>query len=177
MLALPRAPKTDCHLPMNKPSTVQVSLKLPFVELAGTWVPDEAERNAAWEMHVELIARVAVVELAPDEGSLREALNALYSLFPSTREIFAPVRPRGRQPSQGRDLSFGAVLNQGLRPVLTKWHPELAAYEATRPPNVSRSSMNAPGQPISNSAREWPPCVNASANTRVRSARPSACPS
>jgi hypothetical protein len=126
---------------MSKPSTVQVSLKLPFVAIAGTWAPDEAERNAAWEMYVELITRVAVVELAPEEGSLREALNALYSLFPSTREILRRYGPAVARHSRGSELSFGAiaiaVLNQGLRPVLAKWHPELAAYEATRPPSVS----------------------------------------
>jgi hypothetical protein len=126
---------------MTKPSTVQVSLKLPFVEIAGTWAPDEAERNVAWGMYVELITRVSVVELAPDEGSLREALNALYSLFPRTREILHRYGPAVAQPSRGSELSFGAiaiaVLNQGLRPLLTKWHPELAAYEATRSPGVS----------------------------------------
>jgi hypothetical protein len=57
------------------------------------------------------------------------------------REVLRRYGPAVAQPSRGSELSFGAiaiaVLNQGLRPVLTKWHPELAAYEATRPPSVS----------------------------------------
>jgi hypothetical protein len=126
---------------VNKPPTFQVSLKLPFLEVSGTWAPDESERKAAWEMYVELITRVAVVELGPTEGSLREALSSLYSLFASTRDILRRYGPSVAVPSHGSDLTFGeiavAVLNQGLRPLLSKWHPELAGYEATRPEGIS----------------------------------------
>ena len=49
--------------------------------------------------------------------------------------------PTVAKPKRGGDLSFGViavtVLNKVLRPLLTSWHPELAAYEAHRPPDVS----------------------------------------
>ena len=48
----------------EKLRTVQVSLKLRFIEIAGTWAPDEAELDAAWEIYVELITRVAVPSLS-----------------------------------------------------------------------------------------------------------------
>src|SRR6266536_2347761 len=56
---------------------VQVKLTIPFVgEVSGTWVPDDAERQAAWELYVELTTRIAVVPLGPNEGLLREALSS-----------------------------------------------------------------------------------------------------
>lgn len=128
---------------MPKLSSVQVSLKLPYLlEVQGTWEPDERERDAAWEMYVELVTRIATVELRPYEGLLREALTSLYSLFGTTREILRKHGPAVAQPKRGGQLSFGylavAILNGALRPFLAKWHPLLEDHEASRPEGVSR---------------------------------------
>jgi hypothetical protein len=54
---------------MPKLTSVAVSLKLPFLgDFNGTWEPDETEQRAAWEMYVELVTRVSLVELQPGEG-------------------------------------------------------------------------------------------------------------
>jgi len=121
---------------------VTVKLRLPLIgEIEGQWRPDEAERLAAWEMYVELVTRIAVVELQPDEGSLREALSSLYSLFATTRLILRKYGPDVAKPKRGSTLSFGylavAVLNSVLRPVLAKWHPMLLDYESRRSPSIS----------------------------------------
>jgi hypothetical protein len=121
----------------------QVSLGLPFNlgSIAGTWEPDDQERRAAWELYVELITRISVEQLKEREGFLREALSSLYTLFDTTRDVLRRYGPEVATPKGASDLSFGqiavTVLNLGLRPVLAKWHPELAAYEATRPAEVS----------------------------------------
>jgi hypothetical protein len=113
-----------------------VKLKLPWVgevELA----PDDTERQAAWSLYIELVTRVAIQALDPDEGVLREALASLHSLFGTTRET---LKSAGPQVGASRDSVGGIairVLNEGLRPVLTRWHPELQAYEATRAVEVS----------------------------------------
>ena len=122
---------------------ISLSLGLPFGlgSMSGTWEPDEQERMAAWEMYVELITRTSIEPLAADEGSLREALTSLYSLFGTTREILRKYGPGVATPKKGGDLSFGliavTVLNKVLRPLLTRWHPELAEYESARPSGVS----------------------------------------
>jgi hypothetical protein len=43
----------------------QVSVQLGWgpAKLSGVWEPDQAERNAAWELYVELVTRIAVVPL------------------------------------------------------------------------------------------------------------------
>jgi hypothetical protein len=126
-----------------KVKEIQVSLGLPFGlgSISGSWAPDDSEKEAAWEMYVELITRVSVEDLGPDEGLLREALSSLYSLFATTREILRRHGPGIARPKEGRDLSFGViavtVLNRALRPLLATWHPQLAHYESQRPPDVS----------------------------------------
>ncbi len=122
----------------------KVSLHLPFGlgGVEGTWEPDEAERRAAWEMYVELVTRVTVVELGPGEGLAREALNSLYSLFDTSRAILRSYGPGVAKPKGGGDYSFGflavVVLNEVLRPLLAEWHPRLDEWESKRPEGVSR---------------------------------------
>lgn len=126
---------------LKKPISVKVSLKLPVFEIEGIWVPDEKQREAAWEMYVELITRIAVAELKPDEGLLREALSSLYSLFNTTREILRKYGPAVAKPKGKHNLSFGylavAILNLVLRPVLARWHPLLLDYENSKDGNIS----------------------------------------
>lgn len=127
---------------MAKLTSVKVSLNLPYIGgIEGTWEPNESERNAAWELYVELITRISVAELKPEEGLLREALSSLYTLFDSTRKILRGYGPSIAKPKGKDNLSFGylavAILNAVLRPVLAKWHPLLLDYESTKKGSVS----------------------------------------
>lgn len=126
---------------MVKPDKVNVRLKLPFVEIEGTWEPDEKQRDAAWEMYVELTTRISIVELKPGEGLLREALSSLYSLFEITREILRKYGPEIAKVKGKNKLSFGylaiAISNMALRPLLSKWHPLLLDYENEREQMIS----------------------------------------
>lgn len=127
---------------MAKLKNVKVNLTLPFIgSVEGTWEPDENERNAAWDLYVELITRISVVELKPDEGLLREALSSIYSLFATTREILKKYGASVARSKGESSISFGylavAILNTVLRPVLAKWHPLLLDYESKREKNTS----------------------------------------
>ncbi|MFE9402364.1 hypothetical protein ACFYNY_11360 [Streptomyces sp. NPDC006530] len=120
------------------PSQITAKLTIPFVgEVAGVWQPADAERTAAWELYFQLASRIAVVPLERDEGVLREALTSLYSLYDVTRGILHKHGPAVAPPVPEGRLTFGVLamvtLNRVLRPVLTVWHPRLAAYEAVRP--------------------------------------------
>ncbi len=127
---------------MPRLNKINVELTVPLLgKIGGEWAPDDAERQAAWEMYVELATRITVQPLAPGEGLIREALTSYYSLFDTTRAILRTHGPRVAQPAADADLSFGylalAVLNGALRPVLSRWHPELLTHEQQRPPEVS----------------------------------------
>lgn len=118
-----------------------VSLNLGLLNIEGTWKPDDIEKKAAWEMYVELVTRVTLQELTPEEGLLREALSSFYSLFGTTREILRRSGPSIAKPKNGSNISFGQlavnILNFVLRPLLAIWHPLLLDYEQTREKSVS----------------------------------------
>lgn len=122
----------------NDPAVLKnVTVSLPFGIGSASWEADPTERNAAWELYVELVTRVAVQSLATDVGTAREAMSSLYNLFASTREI---LRKAGPGVGASHDSVGGiaiAVLNNGLRPFLSKWHPLLQAWEAQNPEGIS----------------------------------------
>ncbi|MGC1307225.1 MAG: hypothetical protein WA885_08355 [Phormidesmis sp.] len=125
-------------MPKRDPAVLkQVTVNLPFGIGGAAWEADPTERNAAWELYVELVTRVAVQSLNPQEGLVREAMNSLYSLFGSTREI---LRKAGPNVGASHDSVGGiaiAVLNNGLRPFLSKWHPLLLEWEEKKPNGTS----------------------------------------
>jgi hypothetical protein len=115
----------------------RVSVGLPFGIGKAEWEADKTERRAAWALYVELVTRVAVEPLPADKGLLREALSSLNSLFGSTREVLREAGPAvGARRNSVGGIAI-AVLNRGLRPFLTGWHPELQQWEATRPRDTS----------------------------------------
>jgi hypothetical protein len=102
---------------------------------------DSDQQAAAWEIYVELVTRIAVVELGTEQGLLREALGSLHSLFDTIRAIL-----RRHGPSVARATAFEAsevsvlalaILNDVLRPLLADWHPLLLEHEGRRPAGVS----------------------------------------
>lgn len=115
----------------------KVSVKLPFGIGGAEWEADPTQRRAAWSLYVELVTRITIQSLEVDKGLLRETLNSLYSLFATTRQI---LREAGPDVGISRESVGGiaiAVLNKGLRPFLSKWHPALQAWEIQRPSNIS----------------------------------------
>jgi hypothetical protein len=123
-------------------SEVTVELGLPYVgTISGKWKPDETEQRAAWELYVELVTRVSVAALQPDEGLLRESLSSLYAIFHNTRALLRSYGPSLARPAHDSDVSFGVlalhILNYVLRPVLATWHPLLLDYEYTREETIS----------------------------------------
>ncbi len=78
----------------------------------------DVSRNAAWELYVEMLTRVVTQQLPSQDGDDKAALESVYSLFPTTREILRRYGPGA--------VEFGKiaipVLNQQLRPFTAKWH-------------------------------------------------------
>ncbi|MEM1280109.1 MAG: hypothetical protein AAGG53_08875, partial [Cyanobacteria bacterium P01_H01_bin.152] len=104
---------------------------------SAAWEADPTEQNAAWELYVELVTRIAVQPLDAERGTVRGALDSLYSLFGSTREILRQAGPKvGASQDSVGGLAI-AVLNTGLRPFVSKWHPMLQAWEARQEDTLS----------------------------------------
>lgn len=109
--------------------------------IEGIWEPTECERNAAWDMYVELVTRIPIAQVKPGESSLQVCLNSLYKLFGATREILRKYGPFVARPRSEGQISFGylsvKILDIVLRPFLVKWYPMLVDYESTRKSSVS----------------------------------------
>ena len=52
-----------------------------------------AERIAAWKIYIELLTRISLQPLKPEEGVIREALDSLYKLFQNMRVILEEGGP------------------------------------------------------------------------------------
>lgn len=74
--------------------------------------------NAAWELYVEMLTRIVTQPLPSEDGDDKVALDSVYSLFATTREI---LRRYGPQAVEFSKIAI-PVLNQQVRPFTAKWH-------------------------------------------------------
>jgi len=94
------------------------SLKLKAGFLETEWKPTDPDKDAAWDLYVELLTRIATQPLQDQLGIEKTALESVHSLFPTTRSI---LKSRGRQCVEFTKLAV-VVLNQIIRPFTAKWH-------------------------------------------------------
>lgn len=111
----------------------EVKVSVPQVSQL-TFVVNNESRNVAWKLFVETMTRVSTQPLDDEEGLTREALSSLYGLFATTRDTLKSSRPSVPAPG-GQTVEHLAItmLNQELRPFLSKWHPRLRQFEQTQP--------------------------------------------
>lgn len=113
----------------------EVKITVPQLSELRFVVNDEA-RQVAWKLYVEIVTRISTQPLMDGEGFLREALTSMYRLFATTRNTLKASRP-SVPASGGKTVEHLAVtmLNHQLRPFLSKWHPQLRAFEQSNPDN------------------------------------------
>lgn len=105
----------------------ELKIKCPILD--ATFVTDDATRNAAWALYVELVTRIAVQPLGSDEGDEAAALKSLHSLFGTTREVL-----KGAGPTTVRFAAVAVTfLNQTVRPLTAKWHPRVMRGDLDTP--------------------------------------------
>ena len=105
------------------------SLKVKTPILDAEFESNDAIRQAAWALYIEMLTRIAVQPLGDDEGDEKAALASLHSLFETTRQVLKDAGPGS--------VRFAAIaipfLNQVLRPLTAKWHPRLMAGDLDTP--------------------------------------------
>lgn len=94
------------------------SLKIsaPFLEME--WNPAEPDRDAAWELYIELLTRITTQPLANNDGDEKTALESIHNLFSITR---CTIKAYGRGCNEFTKIAV-VVLNQVIRPFTAKWH-------------------------------------------------------
>lgn len=93
-----------------------LKIKVPFLETE--WAPQEPDKNAAWDLYIELLTRIATQKLPSSYGIEKTALESIYQLFPLTRET---IKRYGRDAIEFTKIAV-VVLNQVVRPFTAKWH-------------------------------------------------------
>lgn len=99
--------------------------------------PTNEERDAAWQVLIDLGTSIATQPFLDKTGHIRDVLSSLHRSFKATQATLRDLRPS----TFDGDMHFASVcmalLTKSLGPFLAKWHEPLAAYEANRPKNVS----------------------------------------
>ena len=100
-------------------------------------------QEVAWKIYVELETRITANELDNNDGILREALQSLYVAFGSLREALKSAGSElAKESTDPKKLTVASLLlkimNEQMRPFLSKWHPLLQEYEIKKPINMSQ---------------------------------------
>ena len=95
---------------------VKINLKFAEAEIR----LNTADKDAAWELYIEMLTRIVTQPLPCEAGDEKTALDSVYSLFPTTRQI---LRLHGRKAIHFSKVAI-PVLNQIVRPFTAKWHKE-----------------------------------------------------
>lgn len=101
---------------INKSGMKSIKLNAKFLELE--FEPKQSDRDAAWELYVELLTRIASQPLLSQDGDESTALDSIHELFNITRSI---VRKYGVGCIEFTKIAV-VVLNQIVRPFTAKWH-------------------------------------------------------
>ena len=96
-------------------SMVSFKISVPYLETE--WALKDADRDAAWELSIELLTRIATQLLPQEVGDEQTALTSVYALFAFTAKwhrLSTPLRTTGtrkavvsivgRQPVEGGDI-------------------------------------------------------------------------
>ena len=94
------------------------SLKISAGFLEMEWNPSEPDKNAAWDLYIELLTRITTQPLDSSHGDEETALASIFSLFETTRQI---IKNNGRDCIEFTKIAV-VILNQKIRPFTAKWH-------------------------------------------------------
>ena len=96
----------------------RISLNVMGVGLSLDVEFNEDDKDAAWEIYIEMLTRILTQPLPSEAGDEQTALDSVYSLLATTREI---LRRRGWGTIQFSKVAI-PVLNQVVRPFTAGWH-------------------------------------------------------
>ena len=122
--------------------TTQVEISLPFGLGSITYEATDRDQVLAWKMYVQLKTRKAALPFDEEHDVIVNVFDSLREVFPVTRELLSEVNPHHCEAQRSIADFVLRVLNDGIRPHLTRWHATYrmwwdAAVEA--PENKNKS--------------------------------------
>ena len=79
----------------------------------------DTDKDAAWELYIEMLTRIVTQPLPQDSGDEKTALDSVFALFPITREI---LRRKGR-----KTINFSKVAIPVLNQIVTSLYCKVAS--------------------------------------------------
>ena len=64
---------------LEKWDMTSLKINLRFLEM--NWEPNTADKDAAWQLYIEMLTRIATQRLLPEHGDERTALESIHRLF------------------------------------------------------------------------------------------------
>ena len=110
---------------------------------------NQADRNAAWELYIEMLTRIATQPLPTEAGDEKTALDSVYSLFGITRQI---LKRHGPGTIEFSKVAI-PVLNQVVRPFTAKWHKK--SLEGALDQESQRAAFRSELQMLQRSLRKY----------------------
>lgn len=108
--------------------TTQVSLSLPFGLGNITYEATDQDRVLAWKMYVQLKTRKAALPFDKDHDVIINVCNSLHDVFSATRDILSEASPHQGEAQRSVADFVLRVLNDGIRPHLTRWHASFTVW-------------------------------------------------
>jgi hypothetical protein len=114
-------------------------LKVKTLLMDMEWKPSDPDKDAAWDLYIELLTRITTQSLPNEAGLEQTALESVYTLFEITRQT---LKEHGRSCIQFTKISI-IFLNQLIRPFTVKWHrlSEQRAFEDPEKCHEFRSEL------------------------------------
>ena len=122
----------------------QVEISLPFGLGNITYEATDRDRVLAWKMYVQLKTRKAALPFDEDHDVIAYVFDSLHEVFPITRELLSEVSPHHGESQRSIADFVLRVLNDGIRPHLTRWHATYGRWWDTAvevPENKNKSLL------------------------------------
>ena len=100
---------------------VSVTLNLPFGLGNVVYEPTDQDRVLAWRLYVQLKTRKAALIFDDANDVIADVYDSLYELFAITRSLLSDLPVSEAARPEGVAALALRVLNDGIRPHLTKW--------------------------------------------------------
>jgi len=98
------------------------SISLPFGLGNRTYDTTPLDRIAAWKLYVHLSTRKAAIPFNEEHDVIVEVYDSLFAIFDVARQLLLELPPNEfARKTEGIASLMNRVLNDGLRPHLTRW--------------------------------------------------------
>ncbi len=114
-----------------------LQVKTPILNME--WKPDDPDRDAAWDLYIELLTRITTQPLSDENGVEKTALDSIVAIFGITRNT---LKHHGRSCIEFTRIAV-IILNQVVRPFTAKWHrkSQHGAFDSPEQCAVFRSEL------------------------------------